>query len=151
MLDDTGKTNAGLHALRLVRFDIIKIDGDVISRLGNDPSAVATVAAALTFVQQAGGWIIAEGIEEPGMLTKLLQPGLGAAVRQPVIAGQGYLLGRPNERPVGLDTRPRGPKRRPVDSLEPLRRAGVTRARSDSLAPAGTCSARCRSANPGKW
>jgi EAL domain-containing protein (putative c-di-GMP-specific phosphodiesterase class I) len=103
-LDDMGKTNAGLHALRLVRFVIIKIDGDVISRLDNDPSAVATVAAAITFVQQAGGWIIAEGIEEPGMLTRLLQPGLGAAVRQPVIAGQGYLLGRPNERPVGLDT-----------------------------------------------
>jgi diguanylate cyclase (GGDEF)-like protein len=104
-LDDMGKSNAGLHALRLVRFDIIKIDGDVISRLDNDPSAVATVAAAVTFVQQAGGWIIAEGIEEPGMLTMLLQRGLaGAALQQPVIAGQGYLLGRPSERPVGLDT-----------------------------------------------
>ena len=104
-LDDMGKSNAGLHALRLVRFDIIKIDGDVISRLDNDPSAVATVAAAVTFVQQAGGWIIAEGIEEPGMLSMLLQPGLaGAASQRPVIAGQGYLLGRPSERPVGLDT-----------------------------------------------
>ena len=102
-LDDMGKSNAGLHALRLVRFDIIKIDGDVISRLDSDPAAVATVAAAVTFVQRAGGWVIAEGIEEPGMLTMLLQPGLGAAVRQPVIAGQGYLLGRPSERPVGLD------------------------------------------------
>jgi diguanylate cyclase (GGDEF)-like protein len=104
-LDDMGKSNAGLHALRLVRFDIIKIDGDVISRLDNDPSAVATLAAGMTYVQQAGGWIIAEGIEEPAMLTMLLQPGLaGAALEQPVIAGQGFLLGRPNARPVGLDT-----------------------------------------------
>lgn len=103
-LDDMGKSNAGLHSLGLVRFDIIKIDGDVISRLDNDPSAVATVAAAVTFVQQAGGWVIAEGIEEPGMLTMLLQRGPAAAGHQPVIAGQGYLLGRPSERPVGLDS-----------------------------------------------
>jgi EAL domain-containing protein (putative c-di-GMP-specific phosphodiesterase class I) len=102
-LDDMGKSNAGLHALRLVRFDILKIDGEVIARLDADPSSVATVSAAITFIQQSGGWVVAEGIEEPRMLSRLLQPGLTATGR-PVIAGQGYLLGRPGEQPVGLDT-----------------------------------------------
>lgn len=103
-LDDMGRSNAGLHALRLVRFDILKIDGDVVASLATDPSSVATMSAAITFVQQAGGWIVAEGIEEPAMLTMLLQHGSAPAAQQPVIAGQGYLLGHPKERPVGLDT-----------------------------------------------
>lgn len=102
-LDDMGKSNAGLHALRLVRFDILKIDGEVIARLDADPSSMATVSAAITFIQEAGGWVVAEGIEETRMLTRLLRPGLTASAQQPVIAGQGYLLGRPGEQPVGLD------------------------------------------------
>ena len=103
-LDDMGRSNAGLHALRLIRFDIIKIDGDVIARLDSDASAVATVSAAITFVQQAGGWVVAEGIEEPGMLSMLLERSLAPAAQQPVMAGQGYLLGRPDERPVDLNS-----------------------------------------------
>lgn len=103
-LDDMGKSNAGLHALRLVRFDILKIDREVIARLDADPSSMATVAAAITFIQESGGWVVAEGIEEPHTLAWLLRPGLTGAAQQPVIAGQGYLLGRPDEQPVGLDT-----------------------------------------------
>lgn len=103
-LDDMGRSNAGLHALRLVRFDILKIDGEVIANLDKDPSSVATLAAAISFVQQAGGWIVAEGIEEPGMLTVLLQQGLIPTWQQPVIAGQGYLLGHPEPRPIGINT-----------------------------------------------
>ncbi|KRE53151.1 hypothetical protein ASG92_06275 [Arthrobacter sp. Soil736] len=121
-LDDMGKTNAGLHALRLVRFDILKIDGEVIARLDTDPSSMATVSAAITFIQESGGWVVAEGIEEPRMLTRLLRPGLAAAAHQPVIAGQGYLLGRPGEQPVGLDTH--------LDVLDQLAR-GAARDRND--------------------
>jgi EAL domain-containing protein (putative c-di-GMP-specific phosphodiesterase class I) len=104
-LDDMGRSNAGLHALRLVRFDIIKIDGEVVARLGVDPSSMATVSAAITFIQEAGGWIVAEGIETPGMLSALLQPRFSAAMLQPVVAGQGYLLGRPDGQPLALDAR----------------------------------------------
>jgi diguanylate cyclase (GGDEF)-like protein len=103
-LDDMGRSNAGLRALTLVRFDIIKIDGEVIARLGKDPSSAATVAAAMTFVGQSGGWVVAEGIEEHQMLSTLLQPGHSGTARQPVLAGQGYLLGRPAPQPVGLNT-----------------------------------------------
>ncbi|GAA4365511.1 EAL domain-containing protein [Paeniglutamicibacter cryotolerans] len=103
-LDDMGQGNAGLHALTLVRFDIIKIDAEVISRLGTDPSASATVAAAMTFVGHTGGWVVAEGIEEDRMLAALLQCGCEEGMQKPVLAGQGYLLGRPGEQPVGLDS-----------------------------------------------
>ena len=103
-LDDMGRSNAGLRALTLVRFDIIKIDGEVIARLGKDPSSAATVAAAMTFVGQSGGWVVAEGIEEQRMLSTLLQPGHSGTARQPVLAGQGFLLGRPAPQPVGLNT-----------------------------------------------
>ncbi|MHA7154785.1 EAL domain-containing protein [Arthrobacter sp. TMN-50] len=103
-LDDMGRSNAGLRALTLVRFDIIKIDGEVVSRLGTDPSSAAIVAAAMTFVRRTGGWVVAEGIEEDRMLTALLQPGNVMVGGEPVLAGQGYLLGRPAQQPVGLDT-----------------------------------------------
>lgn len=137
-LDDMGRSNAGLHALRLVRFDIIKIDGDVIARLDRDASAVATVSAAITFVQQAGGWVVAEGIEEPGMLSMLLERSLPPAAQQPVMAGQGYLLGRPDERPVDLNSHlaildehsamQENPAihRNPTDAVQPLRRGADT-------------------------
>lgn len=104
-LDDMGRSNAGLRALTLVPFDIIKIDGEVISRLGSDPSSAATVAAAMTFVERTGGWVVAEGIESEAMVTALLHPGGADPARRPVLAGQGYLLGRPDGRPVSIDTR----------------------------------------------
>ncbi|NOJ60307.1 GGDEF domain-containing phosphodiesterase [Arthrobacter sp. 260] len=104
-LDDMGRSNAGLQALRLISFDIIKIDGDVIARLDRDPSSQATVQAAITFIQQTGGWIVAEGVEEPRMLAALLLPGVAPPPRHPVIAGQGYLLGRSDKQPIRLNTR----------------------------------------------
>lgn len=103
-LDDMGRSNAGLRALTLVRFDIVKIDGDVISRLGTDPSSAATVAAAMTFVERTGGWVVAEGIEDETMITALLNPGYPGAARKSVLAGQGFLLGRPDKEPVGINT-----------------------------------------------
>jgi diguanylate cyclase (GGDEF)-like protein len=103
-LDDMGQGNAGLRALTHVRFDVVKVDRQVIARLGIDPASDATVAAATTFVQQTGGWVVAEGIEDAEMLGAVLgishQP--SAAAR---IAGQGYLLGRPEPAPTAIDTR----------------------------------------------
>jgi diguanylate cyclase (GGDEF)-like protein len=103
-LDDMGSGNAGLRALTLVRFDIIKVDGEVISRLDTDPSSAATVAAAMTYVERTGGWLVAEGVEQEATITSLLEPVHAMSARSPVLAGQGYLLGRPAQRPVPLDT-----------------------------------------------
>jgi diguanylate cyclase (GGDEF)-like protein len=103
-LDDMGQGNAGLRALTHVRFDVVKLDRAVVARLGTDPASDATVAAATTFVQQTGGWVIAEGIEDTAMLDAVL----GADERPSAetrLAGQGYLLGRPDGAPVAIATR----------------------------------------------
>lgn len=100
-LDDMGKGNAGLRALTHVRFDVVKIDRLVIARLGMDPASDATVAAAATFVQKSGGWVVAEGIEDAEMLTAVLGIGRGPA-EATAIAGQGYFLGRPAPTPAAL-------------------------------------------------
>lgn len=88
----------------LVRFDVVKIDRDVIVRLGTDPSADATVAAATTFVQRTGGWVIAEGIEDQRILTAVCNTEDPSNLPW-ILAGQGYLLGRPSPTPVPINTR----------------------------------------------
>jgi diguanylate cyclase (GGDEF)-like protein len=103
-LDDMGHGNAGLRALTLVRFDVVKIARDVIVKLGTDPASDATVAAATTFVQRAGGWVIAEGIEDHGILTAVCDTERRPPLRW-MLAGQGYLLGQPAPVPVPMDTR----------------------------------------------
>lgn len=94
-LGGMGRGNSGLRALTHLRFDVVKIDRGVIARLGTDPASDAVVAAATAFIGRSGGCVVAEGIEEPAMLTSLLRftdtrPGPGT-----VLAAQGYLLGRP--------------------------------------------------------
>ena len=61
------------------------------------------MAAASTFVQQTGGWVIAEGVEDGEMLAAVLDGAHPVAGREPVLAGHGHLLGRPQAEPVGLD------------------------------------------------
>ncbi|MEO8689133.1 MAG: EAL domain-containing protein, partial [Solirubrobacteraceae bacterium] len=96
-LDDMGAGNAGLRALTHVRFDVVKLDRHVIARLGIDPASDATVAAATTFVQQTGGKVIAEGIEDTDMLDFLRRLEDDMTVARPRIhGGQGYGLGRPS-------------------------------------------------------
>jgi len=94
-LDDMGQGNAGLRALTHVRFDVIKLDRQVIARLGVDPASDATVAAATTFVLRTGGWVIAGGIEDLQKLDAIVAVTDRRATTVPIIAGQGYLLGRP--------------------------------------------------------
>lgn len=102
-LDDMGKGNAGLRALTHVRFDVVKVDRQVIARLGLDPASDATVAAAVTFVQQTGGWVVAEGIEDAEMLGAVLGIGHGPSAVAG-LAGQGYFLGRPAPAPTASTT-----------------------------------------------
>lgn len=100
-LDDLGQGNSGLRALTWVRFDVIKLDRSVVAGAGLDPACDATIAAATTFALQTGGWIIAEGIEQPSALEAVLGQGTPPSPTSlPVLAGQGYLLGRPGAEPV---------------------------------------------------
>lgn len=104
-LDDMGRGNAGLRALAHARFDVIKIDKTVIARLGADPASDATLAAASTFVQRTGGWVVAEGIEDLRMLGEVTSSVHAVAGRPSVLAGQGYLLGRPSPDPIDIHAR----------------------------------------------
>ncbi len=98
-LDDLGQGNAGLRALTQVRFDVVKIDREVIARLGTDPASDATVAAATAFIHRTGGWVVAEGVEDPSIFDQVME--IGRVPRSEArIAGQGYLLGRPAPEPL---------------------------------------------------
>ncbi len=103
-LDDMGQGNAGLRALTHVRFDVIKLDKQVIARLGTDPASDAAVAAATTFVTSTGGWVIAEGIEDAQLLDRVLNDCESAPQQSMILGGQGYHLGRPAPRPWPIDT-----------------------------------------------
>ncbi len=104
-LDDMGASNAGLRALTHVRFDVVKLDRQVTARLGIDPASDATIAAATTFVQHTGGWVIAEGIEDADMLDAVRGDTHGPSPSRQMIAGQGYFLGRPAPAPTAIETR----------------------------------------------
>lgn len=100
-LDDLGQGNSGLRALTAMCFDIIKLDRRVVAGAGRDAACDATIAAATTFARQTGGWIIAEGIEHSSALEAVLGAGSPPSPSSaPVLAGQGYLLGRPATDPV---------------------------------------------------
>lgn len=58
------------------------------------------MAAATTFVQRTGGWVIAEGIEDLAMLAAVTRHDLRLTGAAPIRAGQGYLLGRPIPHPL---------------------------------------------------
>lgn len=103
-LDDFGQGNAGLRALTHVQFDVVKVDRQVIARIDTDPASAAVVSAATTFVAHTGGWVIAEGIELASTVGALLGGAPGRQSTPPVLAGQGYLLGRPAPHPVALDS-----------------------------------------------
>jgi len=103
-LDDMGAGNAGLRALARVRFDVVKVDRQVIARLGIDPACDATMAAATTFVRHTGGWIVAEGIEDEDRLHAVLDV-TSFPAGEPLIAGQGHLLGRPLPSPTPIGAR----------------------------------------------
>jgi len=91
--------------LTVAPVDVVKLDRHVIARLGIDPASDATVAAAAAFVRQTGGWVIAEGIEDTDMLGAVLDETSPSPTRVPLIAGQGYLLGRPSPAPTEIETR----------------------------------------------
>lgn len=104
-LDDMGAGNAGLRALATVAFDVIKLDRQVTARLGRDAAADAVAAAAFTFMQQTGGWVVAEGIEDVDMLDAVVGGIVRPHASVPTVAGQGYLLGRPAPGPLLPDSR----------------------------------------------
>jgi diguanylate cyclase (GGDEF)-like protein len=101
-LDDVGTGNAGLEMLGQIRADFVKIDRSIISAAPEDDSARAVLMAIATYSFQTGSFVIAEGIENDGILAFLEDLDTRAMRAALVIqGGQGYGLGRPSpEMPV---------------------------------------------------
>ncbi|HSL12462.1 MAG TPA: EAL domain-containing protein [Actinomycetota bacterium] len=91
-IDDAGAGFASLrHALRLAP-DIIKADMSIVRGVDGDDGRRALASALVSFAQQMGMTIIAEGIETTGERATLRSIG--------VRFGQGFLLGRPAPIPL---------------------------------------------------
>ena len=93
-LDDVGTGNSGLELMRLIKFDYVKIDRSVIIDASNGGQGRAVILAIVAFARETGAFMIAEGIEDAGLLRgiRLDEPGL---VDFWVSGVQGFLLGEP--------------------------------------------------------
>jgi len=86
--DDLGSGHSSLSRLRELPFDSVKIDRNIVSVAGQDPSNVLRFVYQLTRLGRSlGKSVTVEGIEDAGMLEAIVI--LGADV------AQGYAIGRP--------------------------------------------------------
>ncbi len=96
-LDDTGAGNAGLEMLSQLPVDFVKIDREIIVKAMTDRSARGVMAGILAIARETGAYVIAEGIEDVGMLDLVCSGAIGAKRVRGVQGVQGYLLQRPSE------------------------------------------------------
>jgi diguanylate cyclase (GGDEF)-like protein len=89
--DDVGAGNAGLRLLSQLKFDIVKIDLSLVQGGAVRATSQEVVRTLKDLADRWGALAIAEGIETPEQLQFVRSLGIRA--------GQGYLLGRPTERP----------------------------------------------------
>ena len=88
-VDDFGTGYSSLVCLRQLPLDLVKIARPFLERIDVDPKAEALARALVEFGRSFGLSAVAEGIETPGQLARLVE--LGCEY------GQGFLLGRPLE------------------------------------------------------
>lgn len=93
-MDDAGAGYSGLKMLTLVRPDIVKLDRDLIAGIERDEVKALMCAALGDFVGRIDAWLLAEGVEQPAELARVLQIGV------PLV--QGYALGYPAREPEPL-------------------------------------------------
>jgi EAL domain-containing protein (putative c-di-GMP-specific phosphodiesterase class I) len=89
--DDVGAGNAGLRLLSQLRFDIVKIDLSLVQGGALRETSLEVVRTLRDLADRWGALVVAEGIETPDQLEVVRSLGIEA--------GQGYLLGRPTDRP----------------------------------------------------
>ena len=90
--DDVGAGNAGLRLLSQLRFDIVKIDLSLVQRGAIHDTSLEVLRTLRDLADRWGALVVAEGIETAAQLDVVRSLGIGA--------GQGYLLGRPTDRPT---------------------------------------------------
>ena len=91
-VDDAGAGYASLRHVLSLAPDIIKLDISLIREIETDRGARALASALISFAEQMGQLVIAEGIEHDRTVEVLAAIG--------VRYGQGFLLGRPAALPA---------------------------------------------------
>jgi len=86
-MDETGSGYDGLRRLVRLRPDVVKVDRRLVHEVQDHPAKRALVEALVSFCQQTGSTLCAEGIETVEELRALVDLG--------VDLGQGWFVGRP--------------------------------------------------------
>ena len=90
-IDDAGAGYASLRHILNMRPDIIKLDVGLTRGIDTDPARQALALALVSFREEIGAVLVAEGIETQREVDTLVRLGLRH--------GQGYHLGRPGDLP----------------------------------------------------
>jgi EAL domain-containing protein (putative c-di-GMP-specific phosphodiesterase class I) len=90
-LDDFGAGHTSLRLLRELRFEIAKIDGELVKSVDSSPDGQVMVRAAIALAQELGMYVTAEAVETEGEANWLRAAGVGCM--------QGYLFGAPTVTP----------------------------------------------------
>ncbi|HWJ83607.1 MAG TPA: EAL domain-containing protein [Nocardioides sp.] len=91
-LDDYGMGSSGVQRAITFHPDLVKLDMSLVRDLDHDRYRRAVVSAVVSYAEQTGTTVLAEGIET--------EAERDAARRLGVTLGQGYLLGRPAPLPT---------------------------------------------------
>jgi diguanylate cyclase (GGDEF)-like protein len=91
-LDDFGTGYSSLSHLARMRADLLKLDREFLAGIDETPAQARLVGGVIQLARTLGVPVIAEGIERPAQLERLLE--LGGHL------GQGYLLGVPADASV---------------------------------------------------
>jgi PAS domain S-box-containing protein len=90
-VDDAGSGFASMRHILRLRPDIIKLDRTLIARIDTDHAKQALGTGMVSFAEQTGAQVLAEGVETEAELHTVARIGMTTA--------QGYLLGRPTIHP----------------------------------------------------
>jgi EAL domain-containing protein (putative c-di-GMP-specific phosphodiesterase class I) len=91
-VDDAGAGYASLQHILRLRPDIIKLDIALVRDIDRDPIRRALASSLVTFADEIGSTLTAEGIETVDELNSLVRLG--------VPWGQGFYIGRPGDLPA---------------------------------------------------
>jgi EAL domain-containing protein (putative c-di-GMP-specific phosphodiesterase class I) len=97
-LDDVGTGNSGLEMLREVGAEFVKLDRSIVAAAPFEANARAVLMAMSTYARQTGAYVIAEGIEDDGVLdyVRTIDEQIPRDIAAMIQGGQGYGLGRPS-------------------------------------------------------
>jgi EAL domain-containing protein (putative c-di-GMP-specific phosphodiesterase class I)/GGDEF domain-containing protein len=89
-IDDAGAGYSSLHSIAELRPDFVKIDRSLVRTIENSPTRRALLSTLTHYAHQIGAQVIAEGLETRDELATVIEMG--------VPYGQGYLLGKPDDK-----------------------------------------------------